>query len=147
MISCSTQAEADSANCALNPTVPGCIVLQDTSIFVCNESFEYNYQTGQEKQPYMQLYRCDCKWDATNKTGTCNGKTNVNPKTDCELVMNIPGTCNENGYQQGPSIPTLPGVVQHAMRLSVKSAICVITAPATLLHAVVTGTATMLTNK
>lgn len=81
-------------------------MLQDTSIFVCNESFEYNYQTGQEKQPYMQLYRCDCKWDATNKTGTCNGKTNVNPKTDCELVMNIPGTCNENGYQQGPNTDT-----------------------------------------
>lgn len=106
MITCSTQAEADSANCALNPTAPGCVVLQDTSIFVCNESFEYNYQTGQEKQPYMQLYRCDCKWDATNHTGTCNGKTNVNPKTDCELVMNIPGTCNQNGYQQGPNTDT-----------------------------------------
>lgn len=104
--SCTTQAEADSARCVLNPSAPGCVVLQDTSIFVCNESFEYNYQTGQEKQPYMQLYRCDCKWDATNKTGTCNGKTNVNPKTDCELVMNIPGTCNENGYQQGPNTDT-----------------------------------------
>ena len=103
---CASQAEADSARCALNPSAPGCVVLQDTSIFVCNESYEYNYQTGQEKQPYMQLYRCDCKWDATNKTGTCNGKTNVNPKTDCELVMNVPGTCNENGYQQGPNTDT-----------------------------------------
>lgn len=103
---CTSQAEADSVKCELNPSAPGCVVLQDTSIFVCNESFEYNYQTGQEKQPYMQLYRCDCKWDATNHTGTCNGKTNVNPKTDCELVMNIPGTCNQNGYQQGPNTDT-----------------------------------------
>lgn len=106
----STNADAralcEDYYCELHPTAQGCAVLQDTSIFVCNESFEYNYQTGQEKQPYMQLYRCDCKWDATNKTGTCNGKTNVNPKTDCELVMNIPGTCNENGYQQGPNTDT-----------------------------------------
>ena len=105
-ICCGTQAEADSVKCELDSSAPGCIVLQDTTIFVCNESYEYNYQTGQQKQPYMQLYRCDCKWDATNKTGTCNGKTNVNPKTDCELVMNVPGTCNDNGYQQGPNTDT-----------------------------------------
>lgn len=105
-IECSTQAEADSLMCVLNPTAEGCVQEQDTTIFVCNESYEYNYQTGQEKQPYMQLYRCDCKWDATNKTGTCNGKTNIDPKVDCELVMNVPGTCNDNGYQQGPNTDT-----------------------------------------
>lgn len=103
---CSTQEEADSVRCELNPNAPGCVVLQDTSIFVCNESFEYNYQTGQENQIYMQLYRCDCKWDATNKTGTCNGKTNVDPKIDCDLVMDVPGSCNDNGYQQGPNTDT-----------------------------------------
>lgn len=106
-IRCTTQAEADSAYCALNPQDPSCVPAeQDTSIFVCNESYEYNYHTGQEKQPYMQLYRCDCKWDATNMTGTCNGKTNIDPKVDCELVMNVPGTCNDNGYQQGPNTDT-----------------------------------------
>lgn len=104
---CDTQAEADSAYCALNPQDPSCVPAeQDTSIFVCNESYEYNYQTGHEKQPYMQLYRCDCKWNATNQTGTCNGKTNIDPKVDCELVMNVPGTCNDNGYQQGLNTDT-----------------------------------------
>ena len=104
---CTSQAEADSAYCALNPQDPSCVPAeQDTSIFVCNESYEYNYQTGQEKQPYMQLYRCDCKWNSTNQTGTCNGKTNIDPKVDCELVMNVPGTCNDNGYQQGLNTDT-----------------------------------------
>lgn len=104
---CDTQAEADSAYCALNPQDPSCVPAeQDTTIFVCDESLEYDYISGKQNQPYMQLYRCDCKWNATNHTGTCNGKTNIDPKVDCELVMNVPGTCNDNGYQQGLNTDT-----------------------------------------
>lgn len=97
-VKCSTQAEADS--------VANSHAGRDTTIFVCNESMEYDYTTGRESQPYMQLYRCDCKWNTQTNTGTCNGKTQIDPRTDCELVMNVPGTCNDNGYQQGPNTDT-----------------------------------------
>lgn len=87
---CSSQAEADSAYCALNPTAEGCAVEIDTTLFACTDNISGN----------GGLYRLACK--ATNGVVTsCNGKTNVDIATDGTLVRPLQGTCAQNGFGTG----------------------------------------------
>ena len=89
-VSCSTQAEADSVRCALDPTADGCAVETDTTLFACSDSF--SGKSG--------LYRLACK--ALNGVVTsCNGKTNVDVLTDGTLVRPLQGTCAQNGFETG----------------------------------------------
>lgn len=89
-ISCTTQAEADSVYCALNPTAEGCVVETDTTLFACTDNISGN----------GGLYRLACK--AENGVVTyCNGKTNVDIATDGTLVRPLQGTCAQNGFNTG----------------------------------------------
>lgn len=89
-IRCTTQAEADSVYCALNPTAEGCVVEIDTTLFACTDNVSGN----------GGLYRLSCK--AKNGVVTsCNGKTNVDIATDGTLVRPLHGTCAQNGFNTG----------------------------------------------
>lgn len=88
--SCDTQAEADSVRCAQDPTLEGCVVEIDTTLFACTDNISGN----------GGLYRLACK--ATNGVVTsCNGKTNVDIATDGTLVRPLQGTCSQNGFNTG----------------------------------------------
>lgn len=78
---CTTQAEADSVACVLNPTLPHCAVVSDTLIFACSESMVNG-------QAVATIYRLSCK--ATNGEVTeCNGKQNVDIPTDGQPVKQM----------------------------------------------------------
>lgn len=92
---CSTQAEADSVKCELNPSLPECQTTTDTTIYYCLT------QKGLTTPFVSEIRRCSCK--ATNGQVTqCNGKSNVNINQDCELIKTIDGQCSDNGYKDGP---------------------------------------------
>ncbi|MCQ2063418.1 MAG: hypothetical protein MJY99_08810 [Fibrobacter sp.] len=46
------------------------------------------------------MYRCDC--ETCGGEIQCYGKTDIDISTDCTLLMNVPGTCAQNGYPSGP---------------------------------------------
>lgn len=87
---CSTQAEADSVKCVLNPQAEGCIVEVDTTLFACSDLGSGN----------SAIYRLDCKAQGGSVT-SCAGKTNVNVMTDGTKVRDMSGTCAQNGYESG----------------------------------------------
>ena len=87
---CTTQAERDSVNCVLNPSLPECIVTTDTTLFACSDNASGN----------GALYRLSCK--ATNgQVTSCNGKTDVDVVADGTLVRQMTGTCAQNGFETG----------------------------------------------
>lgn len=97
---CDTQAEADSAYCALNPTAEGCQTETDTTLFACSW-----YDSGNNLVvntiSQSAIYRLSCK--AVNGVVTsCNDKTgNVNFQTDGTPVRVMQGTCAQNGFGTG----------------------------------------------
>lgn len=92
-IICSTQAEADSARCALEPTAEGCVVEQDTTLWACSEDMVNG-------APVARIYKLECR--AQNGVVTsCNGKQDVDIETDGQLTAAYGGTCVQNGYENG----------------------------------------------
>lgn len=99
---CTLQSELDSLNCEItgkvwqNNTCQEPITTQDTTIQFCNENLD------PQGRIYSQIYKCECKADISTGTLTeCQGKTNVDPSLDCQLISEKQGTCGQNGLQQG----------------------------------------------
>ena len=90
VLECTTEAEADSANCVLNPTDPSCAVESDTTLFGCSDNASGN----------GALYRLACQ-ALNGAVVSCNGKTNVDIATDGQLVRQLDGTCAQNGFNTG----------------------------------------------
>lgn len=90
MLQCSTQAEADSARCAIDPQAEGCAVEVDTTLWACSDNASGN----------GAIYRLQCKATGGQVT-SCGGKTDVNINTDGEKVRDLVGTCAQNGYASG----------------------------------------------
>lgn len=92
---CATQAEADSAYCALNPTAEGCEQEQDTTLYYCKQEYSTTAQTWK-----AYIFKCSCKQQGGMITG-CNGKQNVDVVEDCTPYKALNGDCAQNGYSSG----------------------------------------------
>lgn len=101
---CQTQAEVDSLRCSEICHAPDyclngvCVPGQRDSLVVCENA------TQVEDGPIytqMLLFKCE---KADNSQGYDDDK--------CRLMMNVPGTCGQNGYESGvqPSDSIAPGV-------------------------------------
>lgn len=103
-ILCNTQAEADSANCVLNPTRPECQTTTDTTIYYC--------LTQKGATGYIsEIRRCSCK-SLNGSVYQCNGKSSVNINEDCPVISTYNGTCAENGYRDGPQADSTASTAQ-----------------------------------
>ena len=87
---CNNQAEVDSVDCAVNPSLPKCIVTTDTTLFACSST-----GTGTSG-----LFRLSCVAQ-NGVVVSCNGKTDVDINTDGVLVREMSGTCAANGFENG----------------------------------------------
>lgn len=87
---CTSQAEADSVNCVVNPSLPGCIVETDTMLFACSDFG--NGKSG--------LFRLACRAQ-NGVVVSCNGKTDVDVEADGTLIRPMQGTCAQNGFESG----------------------------------------------
>lgn len=101
--SCGQEFYSDSSQCHLakcrdNPSDPSCIPEVKDSVVVCENA------TQVEDGPIytqMLLFKCEV---ADNSQGYDDDK--------CRLMMNVPGTCGQNGYESGvqPSDSIAPDV-------------------------------------